>query len=130
MTAQVPVNSWQVNQQAKRWLLKIKESPDPQVLYLAQLAQWGLENQKVELPEPLSPSQPMRPALEQVALGLLEPGAKAATKAMRLLLSNPNLHPEDAAQNLLSALQQASSSEEAAAVVIETIYDLMVATSP
>ena len=53
-----------------------------------------------------------------------------AARAMEYLLSNPNLHPEEARANLLREFQRAQSPEEAGQKVATTLYDLMIARHP
>jgi hypothetical protein len=126
-----PVNRREVNKLALHWLIQAKEGANEDQPYVVQRAQWGLQNEKIDLPEPLTPSQPRPEPLEQlVASLLLEREAKPAARVMRFLYSNPNLSPAEQAENLSAALRQAQSPEKAAAEVVEHIYDLMVATSP
>jgi len=126
---EAPSNNWPVNQAALAWLQKAKASPDGSVSYLAQLAWWGLEEGGVEVPSPISPSQPSPHNLENAVGALLRSGRQEAAFASRWFLSNPNLPVEEQARNLAQQLEQAKSPQEAAQLVVETAYDLMVAES-
>lgn len=128
---EVPVNQWPINQAALQWLQKAKEQPDPQVPYVLQLATWGLETDKIDLPRPIAPSQPEPEAVKQVAYGLgAAHGRQEAYEAMRRLFSNPDLSHKELMDSLDNSLSRATSPEGAAQAVIQVIYDLMVATSP
>ena len=111
-----------VNQAALKWL----DAPDPEQSYLAQLAMWGLEKGGAQVPRPMSPSQPERYEVESQIEALL---AATPSQASRWLLSNPNLEREEQATNLAQQLQDATSPEEAAQIVVQTAYDRMVAES-
>jgi hypothetical protein len=126
---EAPSNNWPINQAALAWLREAKASPQEGVSYVAQLAAWGLEKGVVEVPRPISPSQPERHNLESAVDALLRRGPKEADFASRWFLSNPNLSEEDQAVNLVWQLEQAKSPQEAAQAVVETAYDLMVAAS-
>ena len=127
---EVPVNHWPINQSALRWLNRAKEPANPQVPYVLQLATLGLETDKLDLPQPLSPSQPTPEAVRQVAYGLAVEGRDPAYRAMQRLFSNPNLSQKEQVDNLENSLSKASNPLQAAQAVIQVIYDLMVATSP
>ncbi len=129
---EVPVNRWPLNQAALRWLRKAGEPGNPLVPYVLQLAAWGIEESKVELPQPLSPSQPLPEAVEQVVHGLVlgGMGSDPAWLAMRRLFSNPNLTWTEEIHNLENSLAEAETPAEAASAVIQVIIDLMEATSP
>lgn len=126
---EVPINRWPLNQRALHWLRQAKEPGNPQMPYVVQLAQWGLEAEQVQMPDPLAPSQPLPEGVAQLVGYLQVTGAKPAHQAMQYLLSNPNLDREEQQNNLETALQQATTPQAAAAAVLEIIYDLMVATS-
>ena len=126
---EAPSNLWPVNQAALMWLKEAKEPQDQQVSYLAQLAMWGLDKGLVEVPPPMSASQPERHNLENAVGTLLTSGSRGAEFATRWFLSNPNLDQDQQDANLTSLLDQASTPQEAAQIVVETAYDLMVAES-
>lgn len=126
---EAPSNQSPLNRQALAWLRQAKASPQSEVSYLAQLAEWGLESGRVEIPRPLSASQPERHNLEDAVSSLLRPGREEAAFASQWFLSNPNLPPEEQGVILLRQLSQATTAEEAAQAVVETAYDVMVASS-
>jgi hypothetical protein len=131
MTApkELTVNSWPVNQAALRWLQEAKATINPQQAYVIQLAVLGLESGWADLPEPLAPSQPSPEGVSQMAYALLKSGPWPAMEATQRLFSNPNLSPGEEMTELLSLLRAADDPQEASAAVLQTIYDLMVATS-
>jgi hypothetical protein len=126
---EVPSNKWPVNQVALEWLQKAKEPARPQTSYLAQLAWWGLETGALAVADPLSPSQPERADLESVLGLLLGSGPAKAKAATTWFLENPNLDRWEQEQDLVRQLQAAEDPVEAARVVLEAAYDLMVATT-
>jgi hypothetical protein len=126
---EAPTNNWPINQAALKWLREAKASPDPEVSYIAQLAAWGLEKGIVEIPSPVSPSQPERHNLESAVDALLGAGPQQAAFASQWFLSNPNLEPDEQADSLANHLDQATTPAEAATIAVETAYDLMVAGS-
>jgi hypothetical protein len=126
---EVPINRWQVNQQALVWLKKAKVPANPLQPYVIQLAVWGLEEADLTTSDPIAPSEPTPEGVSQLTYGLLKSGAEPAHRAMQLLLSNPNLDQQEQQENLEYELAQAGSPERAAEVVLETIHDLMVALS-
>lgn len=126
---EVPSNQWAVNRAALPWLKKADADPDPTMSYLVQMAWWGLEKGGVRVQQPRAPSQPEPHALESAVSLFLTSGAREAASASRWLLSNPNLSFEEQAANLEMLLREAASPQEAAQVVVEAIYDLMVAES-
>jgi hypothetical protein len=107
----------------------VKASPEEGISYVAQLAWWGLEEGLVEIPRPISPSQPDPHNLENAIGVLLGWGSEKAEFASRWFLSNPNLSEEEQAANLAWQLEHATSPQEAAEVAVQAAYDLMVATS-
>lgn len=119
-------NSLPANRAALPWLQEAKASPDGSVSYLAQLAAWGLDKNVVDVPRPQSPSQPERHNLESAVNALL--GAKP-DDASQWFLSNPNLAPDEQEASLVQQLGRAKSPQEAAQIVVQTAYDLMVAES-
>lgn len=126
---EAPSNRLPINQAALAQLRKAKVHPDPMKAYLAQLAQWGMD--KVHLPQPISPQQPLPDDLREfVARLVLVPGPAQAERATRLILSNPNLTVEEQTDDLEEFLSLASDPEQAAEAVVEAIYDLMVVTAP
>ena len=128
---EVPVNQWPINQAALEWLHKAKEPGDPERPYVLQLATWALEEDKIDLPRPIAPSQPEPEAVREVVYGLgAARGREEAYQAMRRLFSNPNLTHREEQDNLANSLSKAKSPVEAAQAVIQVILDLMVATSP
>jgi hypothetical protein len=126
---EAPTNKQPVNQAALRWLKEGRMSPDGSVSYLAQLAFWGLEKNVVNLPRPIAPSQPEPHNVENALGVLLGSGAKNVAFATEWFLSNPNLSKEEQAQSLVSQLEWAENPSQAAQIVVETAYDLMVADS-
>jgi hypothetical protein len=126
---EAPTNNQPINQAALVWLKRAKASPQVCVNYLAQFAEWGLEKDVVNVPRPMSPSQPERHNVESAVSALLEAGPRQAAFATNWFLSNPNLPKEKQAQNLVRLLNQAKDPSDAAQVVVETAYDLMVAGS-
>lgn len=119
-------NSGPINQAAVTWLNVTKELPDPSASYLAQLAWWGLEKGGVQLPRPLSPSQPARHEVQELVEALL---GQKPQDASQWFVQNPNLPQEEQMRNLASQLKAAVSPQEAAQIVIETAYDRLVAES-
>jgi hypothetical protein len=126
---EAPSNQQPVNQAALRWLKEGRMSPDGSVSYLAQLATWGFEKNVVKLQPPVAPSQPEPHDVEQVVNLPLRSGAKSVAHATDWFLSNPNLSKEEQAENLELQLRDAESPRDAAQIVVETAYDLMVADS-
>lgn len=53
----LPQNKSPVNQAAKKALRQVKQTPDPEDLYLLQLMRWGLEKGKVALSAPFQVGQ-------------------------------------------------------------------------
>ena len=133
MMNEAPSNQSPVNQAALSWLQEAKASPDSSVSYIAQLAMWGLDKNLVQIPSPLSPSQP-DPHNVEIAIGALQgSGPEAAAFASQWFLSNPNLELEEQAESLAVQLDQAATLQEATEIAVMTAYDLMVAgnaTSP
>jgi hypothetical protein len=123
---EAPSNLWPVNQAALAWLRKAGEPAEPDMSYLAQLAWWGMEN-GATVPRPMSPSQPERDNLESALAALLERGPAQAEAATTWFLENPNLDREEQEESLAQRLQTATDPEDAAQVVLEVAYDLMVA---
>jgi hypothetical protein len=128
-TTEAPSNLLVMNQEALKWLHEAKASPMEGISYVAQLAAWGLEKGIVEVPAPMSPSQPERHNLESAVDALLGFGRQEAEFASQWFLSNPNLSKEEQEDNLVERLRDAETPQEAAQVVVETAYDLMVAAS-
>lgn len=124
---EVPINKSPENQLAKGWLLKAKVPANPLEPYVIQLAVWGLEEPQNRSPDPMSPSDPLPEEVESLTYRLLVTGAKPCHQAMRYLLGNPNLTQAEQQANLNHVLTAAQSPQEAAAAVLETIHDLMVA---
>jgi hypothetical protein len=124
---QASSNLWPVNQAALKWLNEAKTLPEPDASYLAQLAFWGLERGGVEVPRPTAPSQP---SPHDVMLLVETLYGMDADKASRFILSNPNLAVDEQTRCLEKQLNAAESPQDAAQIVIETVYDLMVADSP
>jgi len=48
MQEQLPENEHELNQLSKKLLKKVKQDPEPRMLYHLQLAKWGLESGKAE----------------------------------------------------------------------------------
>jgi hypothetical protein len=128
-TREAPSNNLPVNQAALNWLRQAKASPQEGVSYLAQLASWGLEKGLVDVPAPVSASQPHRADLASAVDALLGFGRAEVAFATHWFLSNPNLAEDEQAESLEQQLDRATSPQEAAQVVVETAYDLMVAGS-
>jgi transcriptional regulator with XRE-family HTH domain len=123
-----PSNKLPVNQLAAKWLQVAKEPADPDRSFLAQLAWWGLEH-GVQLPEPNHYTHPERHNLEHVIGLLLRSGPKEAAKATEWFLNNPNQPPQENIQYLVGLLKQASSPQEAAQLVLEVMFDRIVAVN-
>jgi hypothetical protein len=122
--AALPQNSTPLNQQARRWLQSAKQPAEPHYLHVLSLAFWGVE-QKVEGEWPDCD----RPAVEQ-QVGLLLSWKPA--NVLPWLSSNPN-GPDNRVeqlQNLTRSLREASSPQQAAALVLSAIYDRQVAENP
>jgi hypothetical protein len=128
-SSECPVNKWRVNQLALRWLRQAKADVSPWSAYLPQLASWGLEKGGLEISEPLSPSQPTQSQVTSMLALLEAPGTEKALRATEWILSNPNLSRPEQTNNLVVRLTEPSSPEEAAQVVLDTMYDRMVAAS-
>jgi hypothetical protein len=124
---EAPSNLWPVNQLALKWLQAAKEPAEPDMSYLAQPAWWGLDTGLVSIQRPMSPSQPERADLESAVGQLLGYGPKLAEAATVWFLENPNLDREEQEDSLVQQLQEAADPEDAAQVVVETAYRLMVA---
>ena len=120
----VPQNDSQLNRAAWKWLKIARADAPPTYLYLLSLAQWGLE-QRVEGDWPNKETF----ALQQQVDALLGwPAADVET----WLLSDPN-GPEseqEQQQNLLNDLRGARSPEQAAAFVLNAIWDRQVSQNP
>jgi len=128
---EVPVNRLAVNQLALGWLKKAPDAPmDPRAVYVVQLAQWGLAEDVVSVRLPIAPSQPTKAALEALVGRLtLETGPEKTQAAMEYLLSNPGRNRQENLSLLMRTIRDADSPAQAARLAVETIYDLMVATS-
>ena len=100
---EAPSNKLPVNQAALHWLKEGRMSPDGSVSYLAQLASWGLEK-GVNVPVPMSPSQPERDQVESAVNAPLDAGPKNVAFATEWFLSNPNLPKEERAESVRSPI--------------------------
>jgi len=121
---EVPVNRLPLNRLALRHLQAAGEPVNPASLYLAQLAQWGLET-GVEVRQ-LAPGEPDQQGVEELVGRLvLEVGAEPAHRALRVLLSNPNLDRAEQQADLERSLEQAPNPLLAAAAVVEQVHDLL-----
>lgn len=128
---EAPANRLPINQAALDWLREAKVNPDPQVCYLAQLANWGLETDQVYLSPPISPQQPQPESVREfVARLVLAQGPVKVERATNLLLSNPNLNREEQEGNLLEELQEADDPGEAARLVVRAVHELMTVVHP
>lgn len=110
---------------ANQAALKHLPNADPEQSYLVQLADWGL-SRGLPVSRPQSPSQPGRAEVEQAVDRLL---GMSAMQATRWLLSSDNLPADEQAATIELLLNQAQSPQAAAAIVLETLYDRMVAAS-
>jgi hypothetical protein len=94
-------------------------------LYPAQLAQWGLD-QGLQVPDRKAWDQPEPQAVEELVGRLgLESGAEPAHRAFRALLGNRNQEMSEQQAVLARQLVAARNPEEAAAAVLEQVYDLL-----
>lgn len=123
----LPLNNTPLNQAALRWLEQAKAQRSPSLLYLTQLAFWGLEK-GVQVQSEVPPE-----ALQDQVSLLLAVKANAAKEqgqAYQWLLSNPD-GPSQAEQTstLEKALRSAPDPLQAAAAVLETVSDRMAAAS-
>lgn len=112
----LPQNESLVNRQAWRWLKEAKEPPEPWRLHLLKLASWGLENgAKGDWPE-----QEEYALDDQVSLLF---GWKPEN-AQAFLFSNPDGpdNPQEQESDLLKALKQANSPQQAAALVLNQVW--------
>ncbi len=50
MSEIIPLNNRLLNQKAKKFLLEVKESPNPSSLYALQLAIWGIDKGGLAVP--------------------------------------------------------------------------------
>ncbi len=117
-------NTLPPNQEALRWLKAAKESEDSHLLYLVQLAHWGLEKGLQ-----LNSVQRHNALQEDVELqvGYLL-GAKDQANVYRWLLTNPNgPQMSEQADQVLSGLRKSRNPLQAAAVVLETVSSRMAA---
>ena len=123
----LPVNNTGPNQAALQWLVRAKAQYNHVLLYLLQLAFWGLEK-GVQLQAEVSQED----LQDQVNL-LLAVKKNAATEqaqAYRWLLANPNGPPSpEQSQSLENALLSAKGPLEAAGVVLETVSARMAAAN-
>lgn len=123
--AEVPVNRLPINRLALRFLEAAKEGVNPSSLYLAQLAQWGLD-QGLQVPDRKTWDQPEPQAVEELVGRLvLADGAEPAHHALRALFGNRNLEQAEQLASLRNRLERAGSPEVAAAEVLEVVYDLL-----
>ena len=120
----LPQNDSLLNRAAWKWLKIARADANPAYLYLLSLAQWGLK-QRVEGDWPSRETS----APQQQVDGLL--GWRPAN-VEPWLLSNPE-GPEseqEQQQNLLNDLRGARSPEQAAAFVLNAIWDRQVSQNP
>lgn len=122
--SEAPVNSQPINQLAAQWLRQAKDPPEPERLYLAQLAQWGLD-QGLVVGKPLATNQPNQDDLMYRVGALLAAGPQAANRAFRWILSNPNLEYQEQKDYLEQALTTAGNPLAAASLVLETVCEVM-----
>jgi len=127
--SEAPANKWPVNRLALDWLKKVRGPMNPQAAYVAQLAHWGLEEGKVEVPYPIAPLQPNPEDVAMLAAQLTMHGRREAHQAMRFLVSYPEMDREEQLSNLESGLRQAKTPEQAAWAVVDHLMELMVAHS-
>jgi hypothetical protein len=113
----LPENQLPLNQQALHWLKQARETPDLGLLYLTQLAFWGLENGIVLRAHKVDPY-----VLEEQVGYLLKFGPEPQANVYRWLLTNPNgPETEEQESTLLIELEDADGPLEAACRVLETI---------
>jgi len=122
----LPVNSWPLNREAKRWLQEAGVSPDPGYLYLVQLLSLGFER-GLEIP---GPGQDHRWELEGASNQLFNHNLKPV-QVMRWFLSNQNAG-EMGEQNdtLLQELESAPDWQGAAQNLMQWFYDLKASLDP
>jgi hypothetical protein len=122
----LPVNSWPLNREAKRWLQEAKISPDSGYLYLVQLLQLGFE-QRLQIP---GQGQNYWDDLELAANQLLDHNLQPV-QVMRWLVSNRNAGDQGEQNDTLRAeLEQAPSWEVAAQNLMQWFYDLKASQDP
>jgi len=85
----LPENEHSLNQIAKRLLKKVKQDPDPNLLYCLQLAKWGLESGQAE-----SLRDGLRENLESLLFEW------SPEKAQEFFLKGDGQEEEDLLQNL------------------------------
>src|SRR4051812_7661087 len=114
---ELPENRTEVSKAGLRWLKEAKEPAEPGLLYLTQLAFWGLENGIVLRAHNVDPY-----VLEEQVGYLLKFGPEPQANVYRWLLTNPNgPETEEQESTLLIELEDADGPLEAACRVLETI---------
>lgn len=123
-----PVNNLPANLLALHWLRQAKAQHDPSLLYLLQLAVWGIEKGQRFQGNGIEPDQ-LESQVHALLSGQGNKGVEAA-KVYRWLVTNPNgpTQPEQATA-LEKALRNSPDPLQAAAVVLETVSDRMAAAS-
>lgn len=112
-----------LNQAAWKWLKEARQPTPQHALYLLDLAHWGLEN-GAEWDWPARD----RPALEE-QIGLM--CAWKPANVLKWLLSNPDgPDPDEQESGLLKDLREASSPENAAALVLNSLHARMQSQLP
>lgn len=115
------VNQLPLNKAAAQWLEEPPLATEPAVLTLMR---WGLENGVT--PQPLAPGHPDGERMMAQINAMTEWEPRLVMK----FLTNPEGLDDDAAVLYPHQLDDAEDAQEAAAVLLESLYDAMVATSP
>ena len=123
---EIPENRQPLNRAALKHLVAAGQRPEPQELYLLQLATWGLEK-GLQIPGPWNR---YRHDLQDSLYRLMGPKIDPR-KVMNFLFSNPNLpSPQEARDNLLALLTETKDPQEAALQMMEWYARLKAATDP
>lgn len=124
-----PSNQSPLNQACLGFLKAAGVQVAEDVSYLAQLAEWSLEEGGADVPKPPVPHYPDRQEIVDAVQTLQGRGPEAAARATRWFLSNPNLSESEQAILFLNQLRLAKTPEDAAQVVVEMTYDMLKASS-
>lgn len=123
----LPENNRAPNLLARKWLVEARTPLNPSLLFVTQLAYWGLEK-GVEVH-----SQVDEDVLQDqvnLLLAVKENAGREQANAYQWLLSNPNGPPlAEQERTLQRELASAKDPLEAAAAVLETVSDRMAAAS-
>lgn len=112
MHERLPVNQLPLNQLAKRFLSLEHQSPDPDALYVLQLAQWGCQQGKA-----------LHRANQQVRSDLLQSLDNLGTWTPQQAHEYLTVNPDDPNSPLLTPrlLRRALSARRAARVVLNAL---------